>query len=265
MSKESRSYKQSLHFFERNDTGEWRFKILGVLWILIRMDPHHFGYLDPHPHQIKIRIRIKYKSGSASICRWQAKIYGIWACLSTFSMVWAFIWMLGSGSGSASASNKNPDPHLIKIRVRVRIRIRIRVISGKHVHVQPVFFTLTLEVRTFSVPPMSSLVFWERVPLKLLLPLQSPFGAGVTTPQMNIFAGTSPFAASDFSLAELDPLKKWYTDSLRNIKGEKTGPLRKEWKRRAEGQPTKFLSLYKIAASAGIIVRLYIQTMWKQP
>jgi hypothetical protein len=35
---------------------------------------------------------------------------------------------------------------------------------------------------------------------------QTPFGAG--PPQMNIFASTSPFAGSDFSLAELDPLKK---------------------------------------------------------
>ncbi len=33
-----------------------------VLWIRIRIDPHHFGNLnlhpDQHPHQIKIRIRI---------------------------------------------------------------------------------------------------------------------------------------------------------------------------------------------------------------
>ncbi len=99
-------------------------------------DPHHFGNLDqhpdPHPHQIKIRIRIRIKviswnrnPGTASICRWEAKTYGIWASLSTFSRVYAFIWKLesgfGSGSeyrwkvGSASASNKNqnpdPDPH----------------------------------------------------------------------------------------------------------------------------------------------------------
>jgi hypothetical protein len=52
---------------------------LPVLWIRIRMDPHHFGNLDrdldphqgskPDPHQIKIRIRIRIKekcgSGSA--------------------------------------------------------------------------------------------------------------------------------------------------------------------------------------------------------
>jgi hypothetical protein len=34
-----------------------------MLWI--RMDPHHFGnldpHLDPHPHQIKIRIRIRIR------------------------------------------------------------------------------------------------------------------------------------------------------------------------------------------------------------
>jgi hypothetical protein len=38
-----------------------------VLWIRIRIrvDPHHFGTLDPHPHK-KIRIRIKGKCGPGS-------------------------------------------------------------------------------------------------------------------------------------------------------------------------------------------------------
>jgi hypothetical protein len=40
--------------------------LMAVLWIRIRMDPHHFGNLDPHPdpnpHQIKIRIRIRTQS-----------------------------------------------------------------------------------------------------------------------------------------------------------------------------------------------------------
>jgi hypothetical protein len=27
--------------------------------IVVDLDPHHFGNLDPHPHQIKIRIRIR--------------------------------------------------------------------------------------------------------------------------------------------------------------------------------------------------------------
>jgi hypothetical protein len=35
------------------------------LWIQIRMDPHHFGNMDPHqdphPHQINIRIRIRIR------------------------------------------------------------------------------------------------------------------------------------------------------------------------------------------------------------
>ncbi len=54
---------------------------LAVLWIRIRKDPHHFGNLDPD--QLKIRIRIKELSwirtgsGSSSICRWLAKLYGI--------------------------------------------------------------------------------------------------------------------------------------------------------------------------------------------
>ncbi len=52
-------------------------------------------------------------------------MYGIWAYLSSFSRIWAFLWKLGSGSGSwsasrwkvgsgsGSASNKNqhPDTH----------------------------------------------------------------------------------------------------------------------------------------------------------
>jgi hypothetical protein len=59
--------------------------------------------------------------------------YGIWAYLSTFSRVWAFIWKLGFGAGStlgwkvgsgfASASNKtkDPDPHPHQIKIRIRI------------------------------------------------------------------------------------------------------------------------------------------------
>ncbi len=39
-----------------------------LLWILIRMDPHHFGNLDPH--QIKLRICIKVISWiRIHICR----------------------------------------------------------------------------------------------------------------------------------------------------------------------------------------------------
>ncbi len=48
-----------------------------------------------------IRIRIKVISW-IWICRWQAKMHGIWAYLSTFSRFWAFTWKLESGSGSAS-------------------------------------------------------------------------------------------------------------------------------------------------------------------
>ncbi len=77
----------------------------------------YFVNLDPH------QIQIQSGSGSAyaSICRSQAKTYGIRAYLSTFLRVWAFIWKLGFGSesasgwkvGSGSASNKkkNPDTH----------------------------------------------------------------------------------------------------------------------------------------------------------
>ncbi len=79
--------------------------------------------VDPDPHRIKIRIRIV---GISWIRNWirinlqmTSQMYGIWAYLSNFSRVWAFIWNLGSGSGfasgwkngSASLPNKNPDPH----------------------------------------------------------------------------------------------------------------------------------------------------------
>ncbi len=114
-----------------------RFSVFGnyvaVLWIRIRMDPYHFGNLDPRRHHIKIRIRIRIRirvkvviwimnqwTRSASICRWQAKMYGIWAYFSTFSS------NPSEWSGSAS------DPHQIKIWIRIRVRvmriqIRIRI------------------------------------------------------------------------------------------------------------------------------------------
>ncbi len=81
-----------------------------VLWIRIRSKLKG-----------RIRIRIKVKSqirikcyagyGSASICRWQAKMYGIWAHFNTFSRFLAFIWKLGSGS--ALQWKADPDPHQI--------------------------------------------------------------------------------------------------------------------------------------------------------
>ncbi len=39
----------------------FRLEKTAVLWIRIwiRKDPHHFGYLDPHPRKKKMRIRIK--------------------------------------------------------------------------------------------------------------------------------------------------------------------------------------------------------------
>ncbi len=33
-----------------------------VLLILILINPHHFGNLDPHPYQLKIRIWIRIKA-----------------------------------------------------------------------------------------------------------------------------------------------------------------------------------------------------------
>jgi hypothetical protein len=38
-----------------------------VLWIWVRMDPHHLGNLDPHPHQIEIRIRVNFQMISQNV------------------------------------------------------------------------------------------------------------------------------------------------------------------------------------------------------
>ncbi len=62
---------------------------------------------------------------SASICRWQAKMYGIWACLSTFSRVWVFIWKLGSDLHLGEKPDPDPDPHPNQIKIRIRIRIKV--------------------------------------------------------------------------------------------------------------------------------------------
>ncbi len=68
--------------------------------------------LDPDPHGSASNGKLGSGSGSkwetrsgsappsASFCRWQAKIYGIWAYFSTFSRFWAFICKIVSGFGS---------------------------------------------------------------------------------------------------------------------------------------------------------------------
>ncbi len=78
----------------------------------------------------------KWKAGSgsgsrsASLCRLQAKIYGIWAYLSIFSRFWSFILKLGSISGSRSASKRKIGSRIrIRMKVTSRIRIRIKVAS----------------------------------------------------------------------------------------------------------------------------------------
>ncbi len=96
----------------------------GSAWI--RMNPHHFGSLDPHPHEKKSESASKLKAGPEPDPAWfnlqmPNQNDGLWAYFSIFSRVWALIWKLGSGSGSASgwkvgsgsASNKNlnPDPN----------------------------------------------------------------------------------------------------------------------------------------------------------
>ncbi len=59
-------YQPASHYFVNTVDG-WE----AVLWVRIRMDPHHFGNLDPDTHQVKILIRIKVIAGSGfgSICR----------------------------------------------------------------------------------------------------------------------------------------------------------------------------------------------------
>jgi hypothetical protein len=136
-----------------------------VLWIQIRMDPHHFENLDPDPdlhlhqgdrpnldphsdpHQIKIRIRIRTKVISRIwICiRIRIKVMGIRYTLSQYinfsqKFIAKSIKLLlepvtdlhkeaGSRSGSASSEKTDPHPHQIKIPIRNHIRIRITVTS----------------------------------------------------------------------------------------------------------------------------------------
>ncbi len=127
-------------------------------------DPNHFG--NPDPHQIKIRIRIriiqksgsvfasrsasKAGSGSTSICRWQAKMYWIWAywlfehffkCMSLYLQARIRIRIrvkIGAGSGSNKTS----------------IRIRISVMCGSATLYDGLYGQPTL----FSV---SSTNFWQ--------------------------------------------------------------------------------------------------------
>jgi hypothetical protein len=66
-------HRQFICIMERFDQGHLHPKLhvevprltSGSAWIRIRMDPHHFGNLDPHPdrhpHKIKIWIRIRIK------------------------------------------------------------------------------------------------------------------------------------------------------------------------------------------------------------
>ncbi len=69
--------------------------------------------LDPHilVTWIRIRSKLKYGSGSALICRWEAKMYGIRVYFSTLSGVWVFIWKLRCGSGSASGRKVGSAPN----------------------------------------------------------------------------------------------------------------------------------------------------------
>ncbi len=115
---------------------EWIHYIL-VSRILIRIRICIKKNPDPHsdPHRSDKLNPEQCSSGSALICKWQAKMYGILAFFSTFSRVLAFVWEAGSGSGSESASGwkvrsrstsgSHPDPHQIKIRIWIRIRMWI--------------------------------------------------------------------------------------------------------------------------------------------
>ncbi len=92
-----------------------------MLLIRIRMDPHHFGILDPHlnpyPHKIKVRIRIRIRIRVISWIRirinlqGQAKMCGIWyePILALFKGLSLYL------------------EARIWIRIRVKRRIRIRV------------------------------------------------------------------------------------------------------------------------------------------
>ncbi len=77
-----------------------------MLWIRIRMDPHNFGNLDPHPdpppHQIKIRIRINLQMTSQYGKRSLFEHFFKVLCLYLDARIW----------------------------IRIRIRVRVKVGSG---------------------------------------------------------------------------------------------------------------------------------------
>ncbi len=84
-------------------------------------------------------------SVSASICRWQAKMYGIWAYLSTFSNFWAFFLEARirnririNGKGRIRIRIRSNVTSRIRIRIRIKVtsRIRIRLIDADPQHCQ---------------------------------------------------------------------------------------------------------------------------------
>ncbi len=102
-----------------------------VLWIRIRIDPHHFSYLDPHTHQKKnpdldphpvphqnLLAGSGTGSVSASICRRKLKCMEYEPILALFQGS-ASGWKVGFGSasnkesesGSAQGDRSNPDPY----------------------------------------------------------------------------------------------------------------------------------------------------------
>ncbi len=80
-------------------------------------------------------IRIRH------IFRWQAKMYGKWAYLSTFSRFWAFIWNLGFGSESKWKVRLR-SRIIVTSRIRIWIRIKVTRWCGSAHWFTPHYFLL---------------------------------------------------------------------------------------------------------------------------
>ncbi len=92
-------------------------------------------------------------------------MYGIWAYLSTFSKVWAFIWKVGSGSGSASGwkfgSESKSSAHFLKEEPFL-LYAWLRILSILNVLVGRKISTIFSVLNILNIPSIRRWYAWER-------------------------------------------------------------------------------------------------------
>jgi hypothetical protein len=94
-----------------------------VLRIRIRIEPHHFGNLDPH--QIKIRIRIKRdpETDTHQFADDKSKCMEYEPILALFQGFEPLLRSWDLDPDQHQDEKSDPNPHQIKIRIRIRIRV----------------------------------------------------------------------------------------------------------------------------------------------